>query len=186
MTKFKYIPIKEIHTIVFDFDGVFTNNKLICDENGVESVECSRADGYGINLLKKYKDKCKLNWDLFILSTEVNNVVQMRAKKLNLKTFNCIENKTKFIEEYFEKKEPKIDEPYAGMIYLGNDLNDLEIMSKVKYSIAPSDAHPKILEIAYNTYAQKGGEGFVRAFIEDFLQINKLKEGELNELISYS
>jgi 3-deoxy-D-manno-octulosonate 8-phosphate phosphatase KdsC-like HAD superfamily phosphatase len=43
--------LKNIHTIVFDFDGVFTNNKVWVDEDGKETVRCDRSDGLGFDLL---------------------------------------------------------------------------------------------------------------------------------------
>ena len=42
------------HTLVFDFDGVFTNNKVYVNEKGIESIICDRGDGLGLNILKKF------------------------------------------------------------------------------------------------------------------------------------
>ena len=47
------LDFKKIKLIVSDFDGVFTDNKVLVDENGKESVFCNRGDGLGIELLKK-------------------------------------------------------------------------------------------------------------------------------------
>ena len=66
--------LKTVKLLVFDFDGVFTNNKVILDENGIEHVICDRADGLGLNMLKK------ADLDVIILSTETNKVVSSRAK----------------------------------------------------------------------------------------------------------
>ena len=52
---------KEIHTIIFDFDGVFTNNKVFINEKGEESVVCNRSDGLAIELLNNLKKKSSLN-----------------------------------------------------------------------------------------------------------------------------
>ena len=41
---------RDLHTIVFDFDGVFTDNKVWVDQNGVESVRCDRGDGLGFDI----------------------------------------------------------------------------------------------------------------------------------------
>ena len=56
---------RDINTIIFDFDGVFTNNKVYVDQNGAESICCDRSDGLGIDILRKFK-----RWELIILSTE--------------------------------------------------------------------------------------------------------------------
>jgi len=65
--------IKKIKLIAFDFDGVFTNNKVFVDELGVESVECSRSDGLGISNLRKTE------LELLVISTETNPVVSKRC-----------------------------------------------------------------------------------------------------------
>jgi 3-deoxy-D-manno-octulosonate 8-phosphate phosphatase KdsC-like HAD superfamily phosphatase len=57
-------------------------------------------------------------------------------------------------------------------------------MEKSAYSIAPSDAHPLIKQIANFVLKEKGGAGFVRAFIEKIIQFEKLKKDQIYELIS--
>ena len=44
----------QIHTIAFDFDGVFTNNKVIVHQDSSESVICDRSDGLGFDILRKF------------------------------------------------------------------------------------------------------------------------------------
>ena len=62
----KDISIKNLHTIIFDFDGVFTDNYVYVDNHGNETVRCSRADSYGINLLKVAKTKREDLLDFFV------------------------------------------------------------------------------------------------------------------------
>ena len=76
--------LEEIHTIVFDFDGIFTNNMVYVNQEGMESVKCDRSDSYGLNLLKNYLKNNNLDIDLFVLSTEKNNVVKFRCEKIKL------------------------------------------------------------------------------------------------------
>lgn len=92
--------LKEIHTIIMDFDGVLTNNLVLTDHNGVESVSCNRSDGLGLNLLKKFLEKNNYEIEYFILSTESNPVVKKRAEKLNVKFFQGINSKDEFIFNY--------------------------------------------------------------------------------------
>ena len=65
--------IKKIDALIFDFDGVLTDNKVYVDENGKESVCCSRADGFAFDALRKLKIP------VYILSTESNPVVSARG-----------------------------------------------------------------------------------------------------------
>ena len=67
----KPLPALEtIHTVVFDFDGVFTDNKVWVDQDGRESVRCDRADGLALDLVRAYQRQGKLQAELFILSKE--------------------------------------------------------------------------------------------------------------------
>ena len=64
--------------VVFDFDGVFTDNRVLVMEDGREAVFCSRADGLGLQALVRSGVGC------LVLSTETNPVVSARAAKLGL------------------------------------------------------------------------------------------------------
>ena len=177
------ISVDDIKILVFDFDGVFTNNKLTLDENGLESVCCDRADGLALDLLRAYERINKIKLDTFILSTETNQVVIYRAKKIKLKVYTSISNKLEFLHNYFDINYENLVNPFDHLAYLGNDLNDLPVMRLAGISAAPMDAHPMVKSVANKVYPQLGGCGFVRAFIEDLININKLTEGELDELI---
>ena len=83
---------KGIKLIVFDFDGVFTDNNVYTDQNGNESIISSKFDGFG---LKKLKD---LGIGLFILSTEKNRVVEKRANKLEIGFLQNLSSDEKAIE----------------------------------------------------------------------------------------
>ena len=57
--------LENFHTIVFDFDGVITDNFVYIDENSIESVRVSRADGYAIDLLRKFQKKNLKDCEIF-------------------------------------------------------------------------------------------------------------------------
>ena len=59
--------LKDIKLLVYDFDGVMTDNKVIVDENGKESVVCNRSDGLAIKLIKE------MGIAQLIMSTERND-----------------------------------------------------------------------------------------------------------------
>lgn len=154
------IKFSDIKLIVFDFDGVFTNNKVYLDEEGCESVQCNRGDGMGISLLKKTRIP------LFILSTEKNPIVLKRAEKLGIPAFNNVENKLQFLEEYICKSNISSD----SVCYVGNDVNDLECLKKVGLPVVPSDAHEEVKKFARIILKNKGGDGAVREFCDMFLK----------------
>lgn len=181
----KSLPaLTKIHTIAFDFDGVFTDNKVWIDQNGEETVRCDRADGLAFDIFRFFQKQEKLKTQCFILSKETNSVVLARAKKLKLDCYHGIGDKLGFMREYCAARVSG-DDVFAGLVYLGNDLNDVPLMRRAGYSVAPADAHPAVLKIASLVMKQKGGEGFVRAFIEKLLGINKLSKEKIDELISH-
>ncbi|MDP1604380.1 MAG: HAD hydrolase family protein [Legionella sp.] len=176
-------PLETIHTVAFDFDGVFTDNKVWVNEEGLESVRCDRGDGLAFDFVRAFQKRDALTINFFILSKESNPVVLKRAKKMKLNCFHGVGNKLEFMNNYFQTHNSFDDEPFSGLVYVGNDLNDLPLMRRSGYAIAPADAHPKVKEVA-TILTQRGGEGFVRAFIEQLLGINDLTEEEIDELIS--
>ena len=175
--------IEDINTIIFDFDGVFTNNKVYVDQNGIESVRCDRSDGLGLDILRNLISKNKLKINMFILSKESNNVVIKRSEKLKLNCYHGVNNKASFIKEYVKEIHPSSINSYEKIIYLGNDLNDYEAIKLCGYSIVPIDSHPAIKEIATVTSNKKGGEGFVRDFVEKLLLRSNIDITRLISLI---
>ncbi len=165
----KKLPyFRDIHTFIFDFDGVFTNNKVTLSVSGEEYIVCDRGDGLAFNLLKKFMKKN--NWDLniFILSKEKNKVVKTRAQKLSVDSYQGVDNKKDFIVNYLNNKFGNCSSS-NGIIYFGNDINDYHAMQFSGFGVAPIDSHPLILDIADFIIKKKGGEGFIREFIEKFL-----------------
>lgn len=176
--------LTEIHTVAFDFDGVFTDNKVWINEDGCETVRCDRADGLAFDLVRAFRRRSRVTAEFFILSKETSPVVIARAQKLRVDCHHGIGDKLAFMVRYLATRLPDDADPFAGLVYLGNDLNDLPLMRRARYSVAPLDAHPLIINIADLILERRGGEGFVRAFIDRFLGINQLTIGELDELIS--
>jgi len=172
-----------IHTVVMDFDGVFTDNKVWVDQHGVESVRCDRGDGLGFDLIRAFQKREKLATTFMILSKESNPVVISRASKLRIPCFNGIENKLAYLKAFLADTRPMDKDPMSGVIYLGNDLNDLPTMRRVGFSVAPIDAHPRVKQVASIVLDMNGGNGFVRAFIEKFLNIHLMTEEQIDELI---
>src|SRR3989344_6453718 len=88
--------IQNIHTIIFDFDGVFTDNKVYVGQDGMEWVRCDRGDGLAIDLLRRYRQKRALNFDFFILSTEGNPDFDARARQLRMESLQARGTNTRF------------------------------------------------------------------------------------------
>jgi len=173
------LSLHRFHTLVFDFDGVFTNNKVYVDQNGLELVQCDRSDGYAIDLISKYSSLYNIDIHMFILSTESNKVVSQRASKLKLECHHGVSDKLGFLDNYLKikHKDPQ------GLIYFGNDLNDLPVLSLECFFVAPKDAHALILDKASYVVDKPGGCSFVREFIEVLLGLDTMPHSDLINLI---
>ena len=160
-------PEKVSH-LIMDFDGVMTDDKVIVDQDGRESVRCSRSDGYGIALLK-----AKSRVEAIILSREVNPVVSARGKKLNIEVFQSVYHKDQALQMLILERELDPKE----IIYIGNDLNDLAVLPYVGFFVCPADAHPQVKRQADLVLQHDGGNGAVRELTE--LILNQLENKEL-------
>ena len=89
----------KIELIVYDFDGVMTNNKVYVDQEGREMVQVNRGDGLGIAGIRK------LGIEQIILSTETNSVVAARANKLTIPCLQGINDKAKALRNLCTEKE---------------------------------------------------------------------------------
>ena len=154
--------IDDINVFIFDFDGVLTNNLVHISQDGSEIVSCNRADGLAFDLLNK------LNKPIYILSSEKNQVVSKRAKKLKVSVNQGVLNKKKALINMIKKYN--YDE--KTILYMGNDLNDYSAMKHCGYRICPADSHKKIKEISDIVLKKKGGEGVVRELLEEVLKLD--------------
>jgi len=149
---------EDVQLIVFDFDGVMTDNRVLLCENGLESVVVNRADGLGVKILRE------LGFPMLILSTETNRVVSVRGQKLQIPVLQNIPDKAEALTKYCAKRH--ID--MSGVMFIGNDLNDLEVMKLVGIRVVPSDAHPSVKKIADTILLSPGGGGVVRELADLF------------------
>lgn len=163
------IKFERILLAIFDFDGVFTDNTVYVDEHGKEQVRCSRADGLGLQLLRKS------GVGALVLSTETNPVVSIRCKKLNIECLQGCPDKVAAFNKILKARTIKAE----STAFIGNDINDLEIMKSVGFPIAVADAYPEVQAAAIWTTTKPGGAGAVREFCE---QVYKAKADHAGHL----
>ena len=145
-----------IGALVFDFDGVFTDNRVFVNQDGVETVACDRSDGWGLTRLKR------LGVPTLVLSTEKNPVVRARTNKLGLTCLQGVDHKWSTLQAWLA--EQGVDP--MTVTYVGNDVNDLECLQNVGCGVAPADAYPEAKSAARIILEAQGGRGAVRELVE--------------------
>jgi N-acylneuraminate cytidylyltransferase len=145
-----------IAAVVLDFDGVFTDNKVIVFQDGREAVVCDRGDGWGLAQLKR------LGVPILVLSTEENPVVQARCDKLGIACMRGIQDKLTVLTAWLRAN--KID--ISQVVYVGNDVNDLDCLRAVGCGIAVYDSQPRVRAAAKIVLSAPGGQGAIREVAE--------------------
>ena len=143
---------ERVRLIVYDFDGVMTDNRVYVDQEGRESVAANRSDGLGIGMIRQ------LGIEQCILSTETNPVVAARARKIGIEASHGVADKGSAIIELAASKNVHL----AEVLYMGNDVNDADAMGLAGFKVAPADGHPAILALADYITEAPGGFGAVR------------------------
>lgn len=151
--------LADVQLLVFDFDGVMTDNRVLVMQDGAEGVLCNRSDGLGIGMLQK------TGLPLLVLSKEQNPVVAARCRKLGLECLQGIDDKPAALSRLLAAR--RIDPRHAA--YVGNDLNDLGCMELVGVPLAVADAYPPVLAAASYVTKAAGGVGAVREICDLFL-----------------
>ena len=149
-----------IGLLVFDFDGVFTDNRVYVFEDGREAVACSRGDGMGLSMLRAQ------GLPIVVLSTEANPVVAARCRKLNLECQHGLADKRAALVALAEEKNIDL----KHVVYVGNDVNDVGCMEASGFAVAVADAHASALEKADFVLSHGGGVGAVRELCDLLLQ----------------
>jgi|TARA_B100000315_G_scaffold199882_1_gene191881 YrbI family 3-deoxy-D-manno-octulosonate 8-phosphate phosphatase len=153
--------VENLRLIIYDFDGVMTDNKVYIDQDGREMVQVNRSDGLGVAAIKK------LGIEQLIISTEENPVVSARAKKLDIPCLQGIGDKKIAIINYCQDNNIN----FQKVAYVGNDINDKEAMEITGVTFCPSDAHNRIKEMTDHTLKAKGGDGVVRELLDFIIEL---------------
>ena len=152
---------KLIKAVATDIDGVWTNSGMYYTSSG-EKMKCfSTYDGMGVELLRK------LNIPTIILTSENSDIVLRRAEKLQIdKVYIDEKQKLNRMIKVCQELRISINE----VAYIGDDLNDLELLEQVGLSAMPSNS--PILDLFSPDYIteKSGGQGAFREFIDQIIQ----------------
>ena len=144
--------LRSVRLVVFDFDGVFTDNRVWVNERGEEMLAFSRSDGLGLRRL----DEVRVGY--LIVSTEPNPIVGARATKLRAPCVQGVDDKLAVL--HAESAQRNV--PLADVAYVGNDVNDAACLRAVGLPIVTADAWPEVRPLARWVLERPGGAGCVR------------------------
>lgn len=147
------MALSSIKLVLTDVDGVLTDAGMYYGESGEEQKKFNTRDGKGFELLKK------AGIQVGIITSEDTRIVERRAKKLKADfVFQGVEDKANVLKNLLKEQNIHPSE----VVYIGDDINDFEIMQIVGYSFCPSNAVASIKKIAKYHCSKKGGEGCFR------------------------
>lgn len=149
-----------LELIVFDFDGVMTENGALVDEYGNESVRVNRGDGWGIARVKE------AGIPMVVMSTEANPVVQRRCEKLGIECVQNVVDKRQALSDLLASRCASAE----NVAFVGNDVNDLGALQMVGLPVVVADAHPMTISAASLVLRLHGGHGAVREFCDLVLE----------------
>jgi 3-deoxy-D-manno-octulosonate 8-phosphate phosphatase (KDO 8-P phosphatase) len=154
--------LKEISSFVFDVDGVLTNGDILASETGELLRTFNIKDGYALQLA------VKRGYPVCIISGGRGQAMQKRFENLGIKEiFLGVGNKVEVFEEFLQRNALKAEE----VLYMGDDLPDLEVMKLVGLPVCPNDASEEIKAIAHYISPYTGGKTAVRDIIEKVLKV---------------
>ena len=155
--------LKSITTFVLDVDGVLTNGKLILEGSGEITRTISTRDGYII------RRAIKKGYNVSIITFGNSKMLEKMMNYLGVSDiFSSVENKLETLNSYCSSKNITLE----NVLYMGDDMPDIDCIKSVSIGTCPNDAVPEIREVADYISHVNGGDGCVRDVMEQVLKIN--------------
>jgi 3-deoxy-D-manno-octulosonate 8-phosphate phosphatase (KDO 8-P phosphatase) len=159
-TKPSKARLARIRMIIFDFDGVLTDNYVFVGENGEKFKKFWVPDGVGIYMGHQQELK------FAIITGNSDKSTQARAKHLKIdEVYQGVRDKGQVYDDLKAKYGLTDDQ----CLFVGDDLPDLPIFARVGIGVAPVDAHPRIRRVAGWVGKSPSGRGIVREAIDAVL-----------------
>ncbi len=158
--------------LLLDVDGVLTDGSIIYDDAGREIKSFNVKDGLGIRMLMTS------GIQVGIVTGRSSKALRHRCQNLGIEIiFEGIHDKTAILDTVTQDYGISLTQ----VAFMGDDLPDLPIMSRVGVAIAVRDAHPILVEHAEMTTIARGGKGAVREVCEEILKAQGLWEKALEQ-----
>jgi 3-deoxy-D-manno-octulosonate 8-phosphate phosphatase (KDO 8-P phosphatase) len=160
--------LEKLKMIILDVDGTMTDGGVYIDQDGRQIKKFDARDGMAIQLIQKNNLKVGI-----ISHSKSAGMVLTRADMLDIEyCYVGSDPKTEVLKRWMEDLKYDLSE----ICYIGDDVNDLEIMKLVGLAICPSDAAIEIAEISHYQLSRKGGEACIREFYDSMLKPTFVKK----------
>jgi 3-deoxy-D-manno-octulosonate 8-phosphate phosphatase (KDO 8-P phosphatase) len=144
---------RKIKLLITDIDGVFTDGGIIYDDLGTEYKKYNVKDGYIVQFLRKNKIM------VGAITGRSSQVVENRCEELKFDFhYHGVKDKGRKFVEVLETLEIGLEE----VAYIGDDLLDLPILTKVGFAVAPSDSLEYVKPYVHFISSFAGGKGVFR------------------------
>jgi 3-deoxy-D-manno-octulosonate 8-phosphate phosphatase (KDO 8-P phosphatase) len=159
--------LNQIALVIFDVDGVLTDNTVYMGSDGFELKRFNIADGLGIHMAQKHGIKIAL------LSGRKSPSTITRARELGITdVYQDTSNKI----EYYDALKAKYSIEDQHIVYVGNDLIDLPIMKQCGLAVAVPDSPQSVLKAAHYVTKKAGGFGAAREILDMILEARGIDE----------
>lgn len=153
---------RKVTTLVFDVDGVLTDGTLLILPGGVMARKMNIKDGYALQLA------VKRGYNVVIISGGNSEDVKERLNKLGIAdVFLSVRDKLQCLKDYLLQNQLSIDE----VLFMGDDIPDLEVMQQVAIACCPADAVSEIRDTSHYISPVNGGFGCGRDVIEKVMKV---------------
>ena len=158
------LPIfKKIKAFVLDVDGVLTDSSILVLDDGQQTRRMNIKDGYALQLA------IKKGYKVLVISGGTSEAVKVRLQKLGVQDVHLgIQDKKETLLQYVQQHGLLWEE----ILYMGDDIPDLQVMKMAGLACCPADAVAEIRQISHYVSPVSGGEGCVRDVIEKVLKLN--------------
>jgi len=162
LTSILQSTIKDIKHVAMDVDGVLTDGGMYYSESGNELKRFHARDGMGIKLLQG------IGIVTAFITSDKTNLVQRRGDRLKVpEVHQGTFEKTKVLYGLCEKYHLTMQQ----VAFIGDDVNDLDALQHVGFSVAPADAVPVVKEAVDYICNLNGGAGAVREMSDLILHL---------------
>lgn len=166
---------KQIKLVIFDVDGVLTDGSLFLDDKGIEYKAFHSRDGHGMKMLQES------GVPIGIITGRTSQLVTYRMESLGIQ--HVYQGQLDKLPAFYALME-KLELSPQQVAYVGDDVVDLPIMTKVGLAIAVQDAHPAVKQHAHWQTPEAGGRGAARAVCELIMNAQGTWEEKLKGYIS--